>query len=133
MPLAVSVQPQPLVLVVEDDQDSREMYAEWLVYSGFRVVQARCGEEALAKAHELLPDLITADFTLHGGGMDGYELCERLREDARTRAIPVLAVTASAMDSHVMRAWQVGCAAVLIKPCPPDVLLAAIRRFLKVG
>jgi two-component system, cell cycle response regulator DivK len=127
-----AARPQPLVLIVEDDRDSREMYAEWLVHSGFRVAQARSGEEAFTKAHELQPDLITADIGLRGGGMDGCQFCERLKEDALTRAIPVVAVTAWATAPSVTRAWQVGCAAVLVKPCLPDILLAEIQRLLNL-
>jgi two-component system cell cycle response regulator DivK len=106
------------------------MYAEWLVHSGFRVAHARNSEEALTKAQELLPDVITTDIALRGSGIDGCELCEQLKKHDRTQAIPVIAVTAWAMAPDVIRAWQAGCAAVLTKPCSPATLLAEILRLL---
>jgi two-component system cell cycle response regulator DivK len=127
--VSAAIRRQPLVLIVDDNQDSRDLYAEWLVQSGFRVAHARSGQEALSQASELLPDVITVDIALPGG-MDGYELCERLKADARTRSIPLIAVTGWAMESSVTRASQVGCASVLIKPCTPDVLHAEIQRWL---
>jgi two-component system cell cycle response regulator DivK len=125
--------PAPLVLIVEDDGDTRELYAEWLRYSGFRVAEAVRAEEAIAKAYELVPDLITADMGLRGSDMDGCQLCERLKKDGRTKAIPVIAVTGWAMASNIGRAHRAGCDSVLIKPCLPEVLLAEIQRLLKVS
>jgi two-component system cell cycle response regulator DivK len=125
--------PSPLVLIVEDDCDTRELYAEWLRYSGFRVAEAVRAEEAMAKAYELVPDLITADMGLRSSDIDGCQLCERLKADARTKAIPVIAVTAWAIASNIGRAHRAGCDSVLIKPCLPDVLLAEIQRLLKLS
>jgi two-component system, cell cycle response regulator DivK len=120
------------VLIVEDDLDSREMYAKWLAHSGFRVAQARTGEEAFTKAQDLFPDLITVDIGLRGGGIDGCELCEQLKKHERTQAIPVIAVTAWAMAPDVIRARKAGCASVLTKPCSPDTLLSEIQRLLSL-
>jgi two-component system, cell cycle response regulator DivK len=118
-----------LVLIVEDDQQTREMYAEWFVFSGFRVVQATNGVEAIEKARTLKPDVITTDIGLKGG-MDGCQLTESLKSYARTNKIPVIAVTAWAIGGYVERARQAGCDAVLIKPCLPEALLAEIQRLL---
>ena len=80
-PATRSARSGALVLVVDDYEDAREMYAEYLAYSGFRVAEARTGVEALEKAFELLPDLILMDLSLPV--MDGWEATRRLKADAR--------------------------------------------------
>lgn len=82
---------RPLVLVVDDYDDSREMYAELLKSSGFRVAEARDGRQSLQKAQELLPDLVLMDLTLPG--IDGWEATRQLKLDPRTRNIPVVALS----------------------------------------
>jgi two-component system, cell cycle response regulator DivK len=118
------------VLIVEDDRDTREMYADWLAFSGFRVAVARNGVEAVLKAQMLKPDVITTDVGL-AGGIGGCQLTERLKSYAYTNQIPVIAVTAWAIGGHVERALKAGCDAVLVKPCLPQALLVEIQRLLK--
>lgn len=108
----------PLVLVVEDYQDAREMYAEYLRFAGFRVAEARNGIEALEKASSLSPDIILMDLALPR--MDGWEATRRLKADDRTRAIPVVALTGHALAGHAEGARQAGCDAFVTKPCLPD-------------
>ena len=120
----------PLVLVVESDVQTREMYAEWLNYSGFRVAEATKADEAFEKAHTLRPSVITTGIGLKDGG-DGCALCDRLKHDAGTKEIPVLIVTAWALGGHVERAKKAGCDSVLLKPCPPATLLEEIKRLIK--
>ena len=86
---------RPLVLVVDDYQDAREMYAEYLSFSGFRVAEAGTGVEALEKAFELQPDVILMDLSLPG--MDGWAATRRLKTDDLTRHIPVVALTGHAL------------------------------------
>lgn len=121
----------PLVLVVEDDRDCRELYVESLAHSGLRVAAASDAEEALRKIRNLSPDIITTDIGLPGS-MDGCEMTERIKGDTRTKAIPVIGVTAWAMNSEVERAQLAGCDSVLTKPCLPSDLLVEIRRLLKL-
>lgn len=123
--------PSPLALVVENDRHTREMYAEWLVFSGYRIAEAATTDEAVEIAVRLRPQVITTDIGLSGNG-DGCDLCARIRADARTRAIPVIAVTAWAMGGHIERAREAGCDAVLVKPCLPEALLAEIQRILNL-
>lgn len=123
--------PPPLVLVVEDHADTREMYAEWLIHKGFRVAQSSYADDAMKKVRKLRPDIITTDVGLHGG-KDGCQLCADLKADADTKDIPVIAVTAWAMGGHIERARKAGCDAVLPKPCSPDLLLNEIQRLLKL-
>ena len=123
--------PSPLVLVVEDYQDAREMYAEYLRFAGFRVAEARNGIEALEKASSLSPDIILMDLALPR--MDGWEATRRLKADERTRAIPVVALTGHALAGHAEGARQAGCDAFVTKPCLPDALVAEVRRVLDLA
>ena len=125
------VRPPPLVLVVENDQHTREMYAEWLIYSGYRVAEATYADDAMEKARTLRPDIITTDIGLQGG-KDGVEFCEDLKAYARTKDIPVIAVTAWAMGGQLERARKAGCDSVLVKPCLPATLPVEIQRLLKL-
>ena len=118
------------MLIVEGDSDTREMYAEWLIFSGFRVAEARDAIEAIEKARDLRPDVIATDISLEGD-MDGCQLAESLKSYPHTNKIPVIAVTGWAMGGHVERAHKAGCDAVLVKPCLPETLLAEIHRLLK--
>jgi CheY-like chemotaxis protein len=119
---------QPLVLVVEDYQDARDMYSEYLRYAGFRVAEASNGYEAIEKASELMPDIILMDLALPR--MDGWEATRRLKEDARTRNIPVVALTGHALAGHADSAAKAGCDAFVTKPCLPDALVAEITKML---
>ena len=120
--------PQPLVLVVEDYQDAREMYAAYLAFSGYRVAEATNGLEAIDKTVELLPDIILMDLALPK--MDGWEATRRLKLDERTRHIPIVALTGHALAGHAEGARQAGCDAFVTKPCLPDALVAEIQRIL---
>jgi CheY-like chemotaxis protein len=119
----------PLVLVVEDYQDAREMYVEYLKFAGFRVAEARNGVEALERASLLLPDVILMDLALPR--MDGWEATRRLKLDERTRHIPVVALTGHVLAGHADGARRAGCDAFVTKPCLPDALVAEINRVLK--
>jgi CheY-like chemotaxis protein len=118
------------VLIVEDDIATRVMYREYLTGSGFRVVDAHNGHQALAKARELPPDAIVTDLAVPG--MDGFEFCRSLKQTSTLRDIPILAITGHAEYlQHPERFEQAGIAQVLVKPCPPDVILRELRRLLR--
>jgi len=121
---------QPLVLVVEDYQDAREMYAAYLQFSGYRVAEATNGFEAIEKTVELLPDIILMDLALPR--MDGWEATRRLKLDERTRHIPIVALTGHALAGHAEGARQAGCDSFVTKPCLPDALVAEIQRMLSL-
>jgi CheY-like chemotaxis protein len=118
----------PLVLVVEDYQDAREMYAAYLQFSGFDVAEASNGVEAVEKTQELLPDIVLMDLALPR--MDGWEATRRLKNDPRTRHIPIVALTGHALAGHAEGARDAGCDAFVTKPCLPDALVAEIKRLL---
>jgi CheY-like chemotaxis protein len=119
---------QSLVLVVEDYQDAREMYAAYLQFSGYEVAEAVDGVEAIEKAVELLPDIILMDLALPK--MDGWEATRRLKSDPRTSHIPIVALTGHALAGHAEGAHKAGCDAFVTKPCLPDALVAEIQRML---
>jgi two-component system cell cycle response regulator DivK len=126
--MSAKARERELVLVVEDYQYAREMYAPYLHYSGFDVAEAANGEEAVEKATELLPDIVLMDLALPR--MDGWEATRRIKADARTRHIPVVALTGHALAGHADGAREAGCDAFVTKPCLPDALVAEIRRLL---
>ncbi len=121
----------PLILVVDDYQDAREMYAEYLQFSGFRVAEARNGNEAVAQAFSLRPDLILMDLSLPG--MDGWEATRVLKADERTKHIPVVALTGHALAGASEGARKAGCDSFVTKPCLPDDLVVEVRRMLGTG
>ncbi len=122
---------KPLVLVVDDFADNREMYSEYLSFSGYDVIEARNGKEAVDAAQARLPDIIIMDLSLPV--MDGWEATRRLKADDRTRRIPVVALTGHALAGHSKGAKDAGCDSFLAKPCLPDQLVAEIRRMLAEG
>ena len=119
---------EPLVLVVDDYQDAREMYTQYLQASGFRVAEARTGTEAVRVARELLPDCILMDLALPG--IDGWEATRQLKAAAETRAIPVIALTAHAMSGDREKAIAAGCDDFDTKPVDLPRLLEKIEALL---
>ena len=118
----------PLILVVDDYQDAREMYAEYLQFSGFRVAEARNGNEAVEQALALKPSLILMDLSLPG--MDGWEATRRLKADSETKHIPIVALTGHALAGASEGAKRAGCDSFVTKPCLPDDLVVEVRRML---
>ena len=120
---------RPCVLLVDDYPDAREMYSEYLQYSGFDVVEAGNGMEALQRAAETSPDIILMDLSLPV--MDGWEATPRLKADARTAHIPVVALTGHALAGISEGAKKAGCDAFVTKPCLPEDLVKEIRKVLE--
>ena len=117
------------VLVVDDYDDAREMYAEYLEFVGFQVDVARNGVEAVEKAQGALPDIILMDLSLPV--MDGWEATRRLKQDQRTRNIPVMALSGHVLAGNAEQARQAGADEFVAKPCLPQDLEDRIRRMLK--
>lgn len=122
----------PVVLLVEDDRAGREMYACGLEQGGFRVEQAHNGLQALDKAFAIVPDAIVTDLAIPG--IDGLQLCKRLRNDPRTRQIPIVGITGYAsFAAEPDRATRAGCDVVYVKPCLPETLVTEINRLLAIA
>jgi two-component system cell cycle response regulator DivK len=119
---------RPRVLLVDDYPDAREMYSEYLQFSGFDVVEATNGIEALQSAIDRSPDIILMDLSLPV--MDGWEATRRLKADERTASIPVVALTGHALAGISEGAKRAGCDAFVTKPCLPEDLVKEIRRIL---
>jgi len=120
----------PVTLLVDEDPDTRRMYAEYLTLStGCNILEAEDGRDALAKALTRHPDVIVTETRLPG--LSGFDLCALLRRDSSTSAIPIIFVTADALESDVRRAKRAGADAVLTKPCLPEHLLAEIARLVE--
>ena len=119
---------KPRVLVVDDYPDAREMYGEYLEYSGYDVIQATNGMEALQRAVDDKPDIILMDLSLPV--MDGWEATRRLKADSRTAEIPVVALTGHALAGISEGAKRAGCDAFVTKPCLPEDLVLEIKRVL---
>ena len=121
----------PLILVVDDYADNREMYSAYLKFQGLEVVEAANGAEALERAFERPPDLVVMDLSLPG--VDGWQATRALKADVRTKNIPVIAVTGHALAGATEHAAEAGCDGFLTKPCLPEDLLREIRRMLERG
>ncbi len=121
----------PLVLVVDDFEDNRAMYVEYLQFQGFRVAEAVNGEEAVDRATKLHPALVVMDLSLPV--MDGWEATRRLKANPKTKDIVVIALTGHAEASHAKKALDAGCDDFVAKPCLPDQLVARIRQHVGGG
>jgi two-component system, cell cycle response regulator DivK len=117
------------VLLVEDYGDAREMYTQCLEMSGFEVVEASNGVEALQRAFETNPDIVVMDLSLPL--MDGSEATRRLKADRRTARVPVIALTGYSVAGVLDAARQAGCDACLTKPCLPDDLVTEVLTALE--
>jgi len=117
---------RPLVLVVDDVADNRELYAEYLSFAGYRVAMANDGHEALAKALELHPDAVLLDMSLPG--VDGWEVTRRLRQQEATSQILIIGLSGHA--PYANEAKRSGCDAFMAKPCLPETVADEIRSAL---
>jgi CheY-like chemotaxis protein len=119
---------RPLVLIVEDQQELRHLYVQQLTISGFDVIEAEDGAEAISHTTIREPDVVLMDLSLPV--LDGWEATRRLKNDDRTSHIPVVALTAHDGSGELQRATRAGCDWFVPKPCPPDALIVEVRRVL---
>ena len=117
-----------LILIVEDNEKTRKLERDLLVYHCYRVLEAITGEEGLRLAQETPPALILMDIQLPG--ISGIEALTRLRAEPATRAIPVMAVTASAMTHDRQKILDAGFDGYQSKPISVKEFVAAVRRML---
>ena len=117
------------ILVVDDEQDIRELIRYNLAKDGFRVECVASGEEALRRVRALAPDLVVLDLMLPG--LDGLEVCKRLKADRATQRAPVIMLTAKGEDADVVTGLELGADDYVVKPFSPRVLLARIKAVLR--
>lgn len=118
----------PRILVVDDDPNSRKIIELMLVSQGYSLLFAENGREAVARAGEAIPDLILMDILMPI--MNGHEATRMIKADARTQAIPIVALTALAFASDRQDALAVGCDGYLSKPFTRRELLEVVRHYL---
>jgi two-component system phosphate regulon response regulator PhoB len=122
-------QPRKTVLVVEDEESIVELLRYNLVKEGYAVTAAVSGEEGMTLARQRHPDLILLDLMLPG--MDGLEVCRRLKKEKGTEGIPVIMLTARGEETDVVAGLELGADDYLVKPFSPRVLAARIRAVLR--
>jgi len=120
---------QANILVVDDEPDLLELVHYTLTRVGYHVACVRSGEGALIQIQSQLPDLLVLDVMLPG--MDGLELCQRLKKDPQTAVLPILMLTARGEDADVVAGLELGADDYLTKPFSPRVLLARIKAVLR--
>ena len=116
----------PRVLVVDDEAVIRQLIAINLELEGFEVHQAVHGLDALAKARELDPDVVTLDLMMPG--LDGWATAQRLRADPATARARIVLISARTRPADIERGQEVGADAYVTKPFDPDDIVDAVRR-----
>lgn len=119
------------VLLVDDDRDSRIIFRTVFEVSGYEVVEAGDGEEALRLAELHALDVILMDMEVPG--RNGWETTRALQEDPQTSRIPVVALSAHALPQHKARAREAGCVSYLTKPIEPKNVVQEVERILRVA
>ena len=117
------------ILVVEDQEDNRQILRDLLGSAGYELTEAENGIEAIAAVAARRPDLILMDIQLPI--LDGYEATRRIKSDPALRSIPIIAVTSYALSGDERKGHEAGCDAYVTKPYSPRQLLAKIREFLQ--
>ena len=117
------------ILAVEDDEDILELLKYNLAKEGYRVTAVTSGEEGLQLARSTTPDLILLDLMLPG--VDGLEVCRRLKLDAKTRQVPIIMLTAKGEEADIVTGLELGAEDYITKPFSTRVLLARVRAVLR--
>jgi two-component system cell cycle response regulator DivK len=117
------------ILVVEDQQDNRQILRDLLTNAGFDIIEAENGEDAIASAQASRPDLVLMDIQLPI--LDGYEATRRIKADPDLCTIPIIVVTSYALSGDEEKAHACGCDAYVAKPYSPRELLAKVKQYLK--
>jgi two-component system cell cycle response regulator DivK len=116
------------ILVVEDQEDNRQILRDLLGNAGYELTEAENGEEAITAVARRRPDLILMDIQLPI--MDGYEATRRIRTNPDLKSVPIIAVTSYALAGDEDKAFAAGCNGYVSKPYSPRELLAKVRAYL---
>lgn len=117
------------VLVVEDEEDILKLISFNIAKEGYQVIEARSGEEGLNRAFEEEPDILLLDLMLPG--LDGLEVCRRIKQDARTEKLPIIMVTAKGEEADIVTGLEMGADDYITKPFSPRVLTSRTRAVLR--
>lgn len=129
--MAPQTEPRPLVLIIDDNEDHREMYMAFLRSSGFGVIGAPDGIIGIDQAQAVHPDVILMD--LYMPGLNGWEACRWLKTSVETARIPVIALSALEFDEAKLAATEAGCARFISKMNELDRVAQTIREVLASG
>lgn len=121
--------PKEHILVVEDEEDILELVRYNLMKEGYRVTGVLSGEEGIKAARSQPPDLIVLDLMLPG--IDGLTVCRELKQDAKTRDLPIIILTAKGEEADIVAGLELGADDYVTKPFSPRVLLARLRAVLR--
>ncbi len=116
------------ILIAEDERDIRDLITFTLRFAGYEVVAASNGEEAVTLALQEIPDLIISDVRMPR--MNGYEACEKIKAEEKTKHIPVIFLSAKGQDAEIQTGMNVGAEEYLLKPFAPDQLTSRIQAVL---
>ena len=119
-----------LILIVDDFEDALEIYDQYLTFQGYRVITAASGLGAIALTLRHRPAVIFMDLQM--GTMTGTQTMLALRSDPSFQIVPIVALTARALADERAEALRVGFDEVIVKPCLPDELMAAVDRLLGI-
>ncbi|AEB10451.1 response regulator [Desulfobacca acetoxidans] len=117
------------ILVVDDEEDILELVRYNLTKEGYRVTAVATGEEALRTAHSIHPELILLDLMLPG--VDGLEVCRKLKQDPKTSHVPIIMLSAKGEEADIVTGLELGAADYVTKPFSPRVLIARLRAVLR--
>ena len=118
------------ILVVDDNQEIRNILKLFLTAEGYEVVTASCGEEALIMMDKTTPDLMTLDISMPG--INGYEVCRRIRTESPQKSLPILIISGSIHPQDEIKAFESGASEYIKKPFGKDELLSTIETVLGI-
>jgi len=117
------------ILIIEDETDIQELIRYNLEKEGYRITSTLTGEEGISQIEAIFPDLILLDLMLPG--IDGFEVCRRLKSDDETKKIPIIMITAKGEESDIVSGLELGADDYITKPFKPRILIARIRSVLR--
>lgn len=120
---------KPTILIVEDEEDLREIIIYNLEREGYKAVGVESGEEGLELAISLKPDLMILDLMLPG--MSGMDVCRKVKQDSSTQNVPIIIVSAKGEESDIVSGLELGADDYLTKPFSPRILLARVRAVIR--
>jgi len=118
------------ILVVDDEPNARSLLRLILVRAGFEVIAAQDGYEALEEVKRMIPAAVVLDIMMPG--IDGFEVCEKLRNDQKTASLPIIMLSARADQESISRGFGVGASKYITKPVIPDLLVQEVREVLGI-